>query len=196
MGVSELTWGPGPGWSDDRIEALKHLWKEPITCEEIAKRLGGVTKSAVVGKAHRLGLPERPRTGPAPRPRPPKPPRPQPVVKAPKPRPPAPAHAPVPAPEPAFASEEVAPFEVGSGSKPGTPERKAAFEVIEGSAPRRLEDRPSGGCRWPVGAEFLSCSEAVEGERPYCPTHTRLAYQPRSPKRTPNELARSLRKFL
>jgi GcrA cell cycle regulator len=46
-------------WTDDRIAKLKKLWAEGLTTGEIGKRLG-VSKNAVVGKAHRLGLKSRP----------------------------------------------------------------------------------------------------------------------------------------
>lgn len=46
-------------WTDERIEQLKELWSEGLTTGEIGKRLG-VSKNAVVGKAHRLGLKGRP----------------------------------------------------------------------------------------------------------------------------------------
>ena len=46
-------------WTDERIELLKTLWGEGLTTGEIGKRLG-VSKNAVVGKAHRLGLKGRP----------------------------------------------------------------------------------------------------------------------------------------
>ncbi|GAA0568861.1 GcrA family cell cycle regulator [Caenispirillum bisanense] len=46
-------------WNDERIELLKSLWAEGLTTGEIGKRLG-VSKNAVVGKAHRLGLKGRP----------------------------------------------------------------------------------------------------------------------------------------
>ena len=46
-------------WTDERIEELKVLWAEGLTTGEIGKRLG-VSKNAVVGKAHRLGLKGRP----------------------------------------------------------------------------------------------------------------------------------------
>ncbi|SOD96739.1 GcrA family cell cycle regulator [Caenispirillum bisanense] len=46
-------------WNDERIELLKSLWAEGLTTGEIGKQLG-VSKNAVVGKAHRLGLKGRP----------------------------------------------------------------------------------------------------------------------------------------
>jgi GcrA cell cycle regulator len=46
-------------WNDEKIGKLKKLWQEGLTTGEIGKRLG-VSKNAVVGKAHRLGLKGRP----------------------------------------------------------------------------------------------------------------------------------------
>ncbi len=48
-------------WTDDRIEKLKALWDAGQSASQIAKELGeGVTRNAVIGKAHRLGLKSRP----------------------------------------------------------------------------------------------------------------------------------------
>ncbi|HXQ46813.1 MAG TPA: GcrA family cell cycle regulator, partial [Caulobacteraceae bacterium] len=70
-------------WSEDRIASLTSLWLNGLSASQIAKQLGGVTRNAVIGKVHRLGLsgraqPSRParlaraprRPAPAPRPRP------------------------------------------------------------------------------------------------------------------------------
>ena len=46
-------------WTEDQIDQLKELWGEGLSTSEIGRKLG-VTKNAVVGKAHRLGLPPRP----------------------------------------------------------------------------------------------------------------------------------------
>src|ERR1700747_2868372 len=43
-------------WSDDRVEQLKLLWTEGLSASQIARALGGVTRNAVIGKVHRLGL--------------------------------------------------------------------------------------------------------------------------------------------
>ncbi|WP_040346331.1 GcrA family cell cycle regulator, partial [Brevundimonas diminuta] len=46
-----------PGWTEDRVGALKKLWLEGQSASQIAKALGGgVTRNAVIGKVHRLGL--------------------------------------------------------------------------------------------------------------------------------------------
>ena len=57
------------GWTDERVALLKKLWLEGLSASQIAKQLGGVTRNAVIGKVHRLGLsgratpsqPQRPR---------------------------------------------------------------------------------------------------------------------------------------
>ena len=47
-------------WSDDRIEQLRQMWQAGMTASQIAESLGGVSRNAVIGKAHRLGLQARP----------------------------------------------------------------------------------------------------------------------------------------
>lgn len=47
-------------WTDERIERLKKMWAEGATASQIADELGGVSRNAVIGKAHRLGLEQRP----------------------------------------------------------------------------------------------------------------------------------------
>ena len=47
-------------WTDERIERLKSLWTKGMTASHIADELGGVSRNAVIGKAHRLGLQSRP----------------------------------------------------------------------------------------------------------------------------------------
>ena len=47
-------------WTDDRIAVLKKLWEGGSTASQIAEELGGVSRNAVIGKAHRLGLKSRP----------------------------------------------------------------------------------------------------------------------------------------
>jgi GcrA cell cycle regulator len=47
-------------WTDERIERLKGLWMQGMTASQIAEELGAVSRNAVIGKAHRLGLQSRP----------------------------------------------------------------------------------------------------------------------------------------
>lgn len=51
-------------WTDERVETLKKMWAEGQSASQIAKELGGVTRNAVIGKVHRLGLSNRTGTGP------------------------------------------------------------------------------------------------------------------------------------
>ena len=90
-------------WTDDRIDQLKTMWEAGQTASQIAEALGGVSRNAVIGKAHRLELQARP-----------SPVRPnEPEVKAAPPAPPPPPPPPPPAPEPVrpvvVAPEPVAP---------------------------------------------------------------------------------------
>ena len=50
-------------WSDERVELLKKMWGEGQSASQIAKELGGVTRNAVIGKVHRLGLSNRSGSG-------------------------------------------------------------------------------------------------------------------------------------
>ena len=47
-------------WTDDRIETLRTMWEKGMTASQIAEALGDVSRNAVIGKAHRLGLQSRP----------------------------------------------------------------------------------------------------------------------------------------
>ena len=53
----------GMGWTDERVEQLKQLWTDGLSASQIARVMGGVTRNAVIGKVHRLGLAGR--AGPA-----------------------------------------------------------------------------------------------------------------------------------
>src|ERR1700754_4775 len=89
-------------WTDERIDRLKELWSQGKTASQIAEELGGVSRNAVIGKAHRLGLQSRPS--------PVKPneegasPAPAAAPKKPAPAPAAPRPAPAPSPAPATAA--------------------------------------------------------------------------------------------
>ncbi len=98
-------------WTDERIETLRKMWDSGLTATQIAEELGGVSRNAVIGKAHRLGLASRPspvkanatEAKPAPVPAAPAAPKPSP---APAPRATAPVAAPAPALEPAPVEDE------------------------------------------------------------------------------------------
>ena len=54
-------------WTSDRVDMLARLWAEGLSARQIAQKLGGVTRNAVIGKAHRLNLQ---RGAPVPEPQP------------------------------------------------------------------------------------------------------------------------------
>ncbi len=107
-------------WTDERIEKLTKMWEGGATASQIAEELGGVSRNAVIGKAHRLGLKARPspvkpneksEAAPAKAPRPAPeapPPAPEPRTAAPRPAPAATA-SPPPAPRAPVAPVEAAP---------------------------------------------------------------------------------------
>jgi len=97
-------------WTDERIEKLTKMWEGGATASQIAEELGGVSRNAVIGKAHRLGLKARPSPVKAndksdsapPKAAKPAPPPAEPRAPAPKPAP-APVASPAPQPSPAAA---------------------------------------------------------------------------------------------
>ncbi len=101
-------------WTEERIEKLTKMWEGGATASQIADELGGVSRNAVIGKAHRLGLKARPSPvkanekpeAPAPAAKPaPKAPAPE-TPRAAAPRPVAPAAPPRPSPPPAAAAPQ------------------------------------------------------------------------------------------
>jgi GcrA cell cycle regulator len=121
-------------WTDERIENLKTLWERGLTASQIAEELGGVSRNAVIGKAHRLGLksrpspvksgddtPAKPAPTPTPRPATPKPVIARPVIEQPAPPPRAPVdRTPAPAPAPVAGGDQPAPA-TGDAPKPDGP---------------------------------------------------------------------------
>ncbi len=119
-------------WTDERVETLKKMWAEGQSASQIAKELGGVTRNAVIGKVHRLGLSNRvggaghteaeePEVAPAPPVAAAPPPRVEPaaprVVVAEPPRPAAAAaERPAPAPERPSAPAPAAPPVTGAAA--------------------------------------------------------------------------------
>jgi GcrA cell cycle regulator len=162
------------GWTDERVELLKKLWQEGLSASQIAKQLGGVTRNAVIGKVHRLGLSGRAT--------PSKPART--VFKAPRPaRPAAAPSAPRRLVEPAAS----------------TPAPVRHVDEAPGTA--TVLTLGAHMCKWPIGDPtldtFTFCGRRT-GEGPYCHEHAQVAYQPAQAKKKSSaaELARSLRRYL
>ena len=167
------------GWTDERVEMLKKLWQDGLSASQIAKQLGGVTRNAVIGKVHRLGLSGR--AAPS------KPART--VFKAPRPARPA-----VAAPSaPRRIAEPVA----------LTPVQPSPVRYVE-EAPGMATVLTLGAhmCKWPIGDpaldNFTFCGRRTGHEGPYCMEHSQVAYQPAQAKKKSGaaELARSLRRYI
>jgi GcrA cell cycle regulator len=118
-------------WTDERIERLKDLWTQGMTASQIADELGGVSRNAVIGKAHRLGLQSRPS------PVKPNEPEPAPAPKAKEPAP-APRAAPeraAPAPAPAPEPEEDEEEDESAAPASGAPVRQSPQPIIRSIGP-------------------------------------------------------------
>ena len=153
-------------WTDERVELLKKLWADGLSASQIAGELGGITRNAVIGKVHRLGLSGRAKS---------------PSSSAPRARKPrshmlrvsraslrgntALALAYEMEPEPVEQYDNVIP--IG--------QRRTLLELTENT------------CRWPIGdpasSEFFFCGGPPITGLPYCAHHSRIAYQPATERR-------------
>lgn len=170
-------------WTDERVETLKKLWQEGHSASQIAKTLGGVTRNAVIGKVHRLGLSGRAAPSQPARP----------VYKPAK--PPRPAVSAAPAPQPVARRVSVEPAPRAVAQVPSLP-------VIEGPGTATVLTLGAKMCKWPIGDpssdEFTFCGRRAAEGIPYCVEHSRVAYQPQQKKKKDNgtDLSRSLRRYL
>lgn len=177
-------------WTDDRVEVLKTMWMEGKSASQIAKELGGVTRNAVIGKVHRLGLSNRatpnkakakvaPKAKAAPKTKEPSkpksvevsstsmsvtiPPR-KPIITAGQPLPPQPSNSEISA----EALQKVATVEKEA-------KKLSLMELTERT------------CKWPIGdpatEDFWFCGLGVESGKPYCEAHNGVAFQPMSARR-------------
>jgi GcrA cell cycle regulator len=163
-------------WTDERVEMLKQLWLDGKSASQISSTLGnGVTRNAVIGKVHRLGLAGRPKTS-------------TPSV--------APARAPRlrAAPHRISGSLSVArPRVVGNTALAAIHEFHLDLSehinenvVVPMSVKVTIVDLKEAMCKWPLGdpttPEFRYCGASANGA-PYCSYHAKLAYQPTQERR-------------
>ena len=194
-------------WTDERVDTLKRLWGEGLSASQIATQLGGVSRNAVIGKVHRLGLEGRVKKdgagedGQADGP-----------VEA------ATADTAMDAAVDAGSDEAPAPAAATNGgtsdegagddgasdapdappftaaNDPGTPEAAQAGDGEEGDdvvvpVPLRLKltQLTERTCKWPIGDpmhdDFHFCGHEADEGRPYCEYHSGLAFQPASERR-------------
>ena len=161
-------------WTDERVTVLKKLWAEGHSASQIAKQLGGVTRNAVIGKVHRLGLSGR-ATPSRPVKRPPRLARPKPrfipeatVTAAPAASPPA-KTLPGLTEQPATAVARV------PSTAPLPP-----LPMADG-APATILTLRDSMCKWPIGdpadPKFAFCGRKADCG-PYCAEHAAVAFQP------------------
>ncbi|MEP2028503.1 MAG: GcrA family cell cycle regulator [Paracoccaceae bacterium] len=182
-------------WTDDRVEMLKKMWGEGQSASQIAKELGGVTRNAVIGKVHRLGLSNRAGSGGNAKPEA----KVKPAAKAEaKPRGANKTEAATET-EPAAEYKPVVPIRkqiipAGQPLPPQpsaneiSPEALAKVSEIEKKAKRlSLMELTERTCKWPVGDpatdDFWFCGLPVKTGKPYCEAHVGVAFQPMSARR-------------
>ena len=165
------------GWTDERVATLKKLWLDGLSASQIAKQLGGVTRNAVIGKVHRLGLSGRAAPSQPARP----------AFKAPR-----PARVAAPAPAPVVQRRPV--------EAPAAPSLPS---VLRQETPGSATVLTLGAhmCKWPIGDPategFTFCGKGAH-DGPYCDAHAQIAYQPQQARKKggASDLARSLRRYI
>jgi len=164
-------------WTDERVSTLKKLWLDGLSASQIAKQLGGVTRNAVIGKVHRLGLSGRAAPSQPSRP----------VFKAPRPARPAPA--------------PIVQRRVETPAAPLAAPSMAQVYRTEEPGSATVLTLGAHMCKWPIGDpstdSFTFCGRR-QNDGPYCNDHARIAYQPQQTKKKAGatELARSLRRYI
>ena len=166
------------GWTDERVELLKKLWADGLSASQIAGELGGVTRNAVIGKVHRLGLSGRAKTSSTTA----RPKRQQRGTNF--------------GARPARSAQR----KNGAGFPlPATGERPVVSQpvAVEAPDPLKLElvELTEQTCKWPIGdpaqEDFHFCGHKAKDSSPYCAYHSRLAYQPVVDRRRDRQATRS-----
>lgn len=178
-------------WTDERVEKLRELWGEGLTASQIARELGGVSRNAVIGKVHRLGLGTRQNTGKG-------------EDEATEAEAPETTDASVPEVENTAPTDDVAAAEpeetaqaapVAAALEEALDEAQqeiqtaaaAAAEVEKNARKLTLLQLNERTCKWPIGDpstdDFYFCGLRCAPDKPYCEAHAALAYQPMSSRR-------------
>ena len=162
-------------WTDERVELLRKLWTDGLSASQIAGELGGVTRNAVIGKVHRLGLSGRAKA-------------PSTVSARPR-KPRAPSH-PMSATFRVQGNTALAPIRLPEEDV--EPETDVALmpmaEVVPFVCERvTIMELRECMCRWPIGdpgrPDFRFCGGRTNAGIPYCAHHAAIAYQPTSDRR-------------
>ena len=153
-------------WTDERVEQLKKLWNDGLSASQIAAELGGITRNAVIGKVHRLGLSGRAKSPASPVPRQRKPRASAMLLRVAR-----------PALRGNTALARMPAYEIDY-----EPDPEITAEIVPIGQRCTLLELSESKCRWPIGDpgahDFFFCGgKPVEG-LPYCSHHARIAYQP------------------
>lgn len=170
------------GWTEERVELLKKRWADGLSASQIAAELGGVTRNAVIGKVHRLGLSGRAKAAPSAASRM------RPKAAAPQQRRPQTQTTATPRTATSYGSHGSAALAMSHAPAPRpTPvARVVPIQLVE-TAPLQSEhvtimELRENMCRWPIGdpsqPEFRFCGGRSTPGAAYCPHHSQLAYQP------------------
>jgi len=159
-------------WTGDRVDLLKKLWADGLSASQISCRLGGVTRNAVIGKVHRLGLAGRARTS---------------HCRSPRPRNRV-SHLPIRPTRVQYRTNGNAALKLAfiPVEQPAVALTVVPCVVQELNIPPALRvdllDLRSCMCRWPIGdpqeANFHFCGRNKAPGFSYCDFHLRLAFQP------------------
>jgi GcrA cell cycle regulator len=165
-------------WTDERVEQLRKMWLDGLSASQIANELAhGITRNAVIGKVHRLGLSGRVKS-------------PAPAQTRPRARQPEDGKSPPSAP----ISHGNLAIAVEPRSMPAP--RPAVEEVVIPMSERvSIMDLRESMCRWPLGdpasPDFRYCGAKMQiGLGAYCSYHARIAYQPAHDRRRERRVAR------
>lgn len=165
-------------WTDERVELLKKLWNDGLSASQIAGELGEVTRNAVIGKVHRLGLSGRAKAAPtAPRAR--KPARPEREARPQRPM--------------SHGNTALAPELDDLPEEAPAPAPATQDNVVPMGTRCTIMNLTESTCRWPMGEpgteSFHFCGGKSKAGMPYCAHHARIAYQPVQDRRRDRRLA-------
>lgn len=156
-------------WTDERVELLKKLWADGLSASQIAAELGGITRNAVIGKVHRLGLSGRAKSPSSSAPRQRKARAPSHLMRISR-----------PAMRGNTALAHAYEYDVD-------PEPEVIENIIPLGQRRALLELNEETCRWPIGdpatSDFFFCGGKPIPGLPYCSYHSRVAYQPAADRR-------------
>lgn len=169
------------GWSEERVELLKKLWSDGLSASQIAGELGGITRNAVIGKVHRLGLSGRAKA---------------PSSAAPRPRRARPAAHQMRIARPAMrGNTALARHAYPVYELEPEPEPQPLENIVPIGQRCSLLDLSDAKCRWPIGDpganDFFFCGGKPLSELPYCAYHARIAYQPVADRRRDRRAVRA-----